>query len=119
VDAEDEAEEEGGQDSDEEFLSLPQEQRRPAVWELYTRPSQAALEELEAANASKTSLGSVGNKDLTTTTTTTAIAPLAPTTFKWGEIRTFAGLSRILTQWESEYHESCVRKWEWEGELDI
>jgi hypothetical protein len=76
VDAEDEAEEEGGQDSDEEFLSLPQEQRRPAVWELYTRPSQAALEELEAANASKTSLGSVGNKDLTTTTAAAAIAPL-------------------------------------------
>ena len=82
VDAEDEAEEEGGglgdADSDEEFLSLPQEQRRPAVWELYTRPSQAALEELEAANASKTSLASVGDKDLTTTTApaTTAIVPL-------------------------------------------
>jgi len=70
----------GDADSDEEFASLAQEgQKRPAVWELYTRPKTDASA-VANPNASKTSLASVGGDSVARQTTgpvaTTAIAPL-------------------------------------------
>ena len=66
-------------DSDEEFAALAQEQRRPAVWELYTRPKDDASG-VGNPNASKTSLGGAGGKEIVskqpTAPATTAISPL-------------------------------------------